>query len=134
MRGADAAKEGDAFVAARRAGSEVHVLQDDADVAARDGAHRGLGVPHDDRLDVVDVEENPQRARHRGLVFDDQDLRHRARQTLRVAVDGGTMVARNAGGMVDSKPLIHSSSIPAATSCHGSFTSDTRLSRKRFRP
>src|SRR6185369_8144236 len=110
-------EERDAFVAGGGARREVHVLQDQADAAARDQLRGRVRIGRDVRLDVVEIEEELQRPGDAGLILDDQDLGHAPGQTLRVAMEGGTAVARIAGGMVDSKPLIHSKTMPAATSC-----------------
>ena len=74
-------------------------------------------------LDGVQIEEDAQRLRDRGLIFDDEDfhrsegLAHRdaSDQTLLVATAGETLAPRIAGGIVATSPLTHSSTIPTAT-------------------
>ncbi len=117
------AKKFDAFLPARIAGSEVHVLQHDAHFAAFDHRDRTLRARCALALDRVQIEKNGQRFRDRGLILDDEHfhrsegLGHRdaSDQTLLVATAGETLAPRIAGGMVAMSPLTHSSTMPTAT-------------------
>ena len=117
------------------AGREVHVLHDDVDAALIEAGQRGRGIGRDLAADVVHVEQHPQRLRHGGLIFDDQNVHQvRCDQTLLVAIAGDTPLARIAGKMVATMPLIQSSTTPISTRRGSIFTSDTRLTSKKFKP
>jgi hypothetical protein len=94
----------DAFLAGGRVGREVHVLDHQVDRLARQHGQAFLGRGRVQRRDVVQREQHVEGDADGGVVVDDQYGRHGHRplarhrhQTLRVAVAGEMLAARQAG-------------------------------------
>ncbi|MCW0463548.1 hypothetical protein NB705_000621 [Xanthomonas sacchari] len=78
MARADRLEQGHAFLAGGGVGGEVHVLQDQIDVALAQALQAGLRAVGMDGVDVVQGEQHFQRGGDRRVVVDDQQAGHRA--------------------------------------------------------